>query len=130
MKNNRGSELGDFLERLATAIEEDRDELLRAMKHLGVARSKVKPALGLVAERLGRLKLNGRVTSYSPLSRVLELEGLTMGVTGKRAMWRALRELPALAGAGIDFDVLEQRANAQIDELEKRRVDAAKLAFG
>ena len=41
------------------------------------------PAAG--RRKTGRLKLNGRITGYSPLSRLVEVEGLLIGVYGKRA---------------------------------------------
>ena len=44
-------------------------------------------------EKIGRLKPNGQLTGYSPLSRVVELEGLALGITGKLSLWKALREL-------------------------------------
>ena len=48
---------------------------------------------GLVGERVGRLKLNGRLLARSPLSSLEELELLSLGVTGKAAGWRTLRLL-------------------------------------
>ena len=35
------------------------------------------------AEELERLKLNGQLAGYSPLSRLVELEGLAVGIEGK-----------------------------------------------
>jgi hypothetical protein len=127
LRNNRGTPLGDFLERLAGEIAEDREALRGLMETVGVRPSRVKPALAVVAERLGRLKLNGRLLSYSPLSRLLELEGLLLGVTGKRSLWRSLRQLDR--DLGVDLDELERRAEAQLAELERRRDGAARLAL-
>ena len=53
------------------------------MGHLGARKRRWRMAGALLGERLARLKPNGKVFRYSPLSRVLELEGLIMGVTGK-----------------------------------------------
>ena len=50
----------------------------------------MKPAVAWIAEKAGRLKLNGQIRGYSPLSRLVELEGLEVGVTGKRSLWQAL----------------------------------------
>src|ERR671925_29079 len=90
---NRDGDLGDFLTELARELEEDRDELREIMRELGVADDVLKVAAAWTTEKLGRLKLNGRLTGYSPLSRVLELEGLLMGVNGKLCMWRAFRRM-------------------------------------
>jgi hypothetical protein len=89
---NAGSELGDFLDGLAADIERDRDELAALMDRLGVKPDPLKSAAAWAAEKLGRLKRNGHLLSYSPLSRVIELEWLTAGVSGKRALWQALLE--------------------------------------
>jgi hypothetical protein len=129
---NRGTPFEDPLCRLATEIEEDRDALVDVMRRLGVARDPVKIALAWAAEKGGRLKLNGRLTGYSPLSRVLELELLSLGVVGKRGMWRVLA---SVAGdderiADVDLAALSRRADNQRRLLERQRVRAAELAFG
>jgi hypothetical protein len=121
--SNRGSELGGFLAQLAREIDEDRDALLMLMGELQIGTDRIKVLGGWAAEKLGRLKLNGRLLGYSPLSRLLELEGLALGVRGKLALWQALEVLqerePALAS--IDLAALGQRAERQLDELERHR---------
>src|SRR5205823_2678348 len=93
--SNRGSDYGPFLAGLAAEIEEDRESLLEIMRSLDVGVDRIKVLGGWVAEKVGRFKLNGSLLSYSPLSRLVELEALTLGVTGKLAMWRALEQLAA-----------------------------------
>lgn len=125
--SNAGSDYGTFLEGLAMQVEEDRDSLLGLMRSLGVGVDRVKVLGGWAAEKIGRLKLNGRLLGYSPLSRLLELEGLTLGVRGKLALWRALEELapaePRLVQA--DLSALSERAAAQLEGLEAHRLRAA-----
>jgi hypothetical protein len=89
------------------------------MERLRISRSPVKPLGAWVMEKLGRLKLNGRVRSYSPLSRVLELESLTIGITGKIRLWTALEQ--ALGGTlgEVDFGALAERAVAQRSRIEE-----------
>src|SRR3954453_6532406 len=87
---NRGTPLGDFLEKLHEEIADDRQTLLDVMDALDVGEDHVKTIAARVGERIGRLKPNGNLLSYSPLSRVVELEGLALGVTGKQGLWRAL----------------------------------------
>jgi hypothetical protein len=127
--SNRGNDFGRFLGRLVEEIEEDRRTLERVIDRLGVRRSRVKPALALVLERLGRLKLNGRVTAYSPLSRVVELEGLMLGVTGKLGLWRALERLGDPRLTEFDLHALAERAKRQQSELEAHRLRAAEIAL-
>ena len=85
-----------------------------------------------MAKQAGRLKLNGQITGYSPLSRVIELEGLTIGIAGKRSLWRNLRDAADVADRldGIDLDRLLSRAESQLERLEDQRVEAARRAFG
>ena len=85
--NNDGSELGDVLAHVADAIAEDVATFERIMERLGLRRSAVKPGIAVFAERVGRLKLNGRMFSYSPLSRFVELDFLAMGIEGKKVLW-------------------------------------------
>jgi hypothetical protein len=131
LKSNRGTPLGEFLTRLLEEIEEDRTQLRKAMEAVEASEDAVKKAAAYAAEKAGRLKLNGRLTGYSPLSRVIELEGLIIGVTGKLGLWRALRayswEDPRLKV--IDYDQLIERAEVQIGSLEEHRVEAAVTAF-
>src|SRR3954465_3970114 len=71
---NRGTAFEAPLQRLATEIAEDREALLDVMDRLGARRDPVKQWAGWLAEKAGRLKPNGRLLGYSPLSRVVELE--------------------------------------------------------
>lgn len=132
LRSNRGTELGAYLEQLVRELEEDRATLREIMRQIGVQPSRVKPALGVVAERVGRLKLNGQLTGYSPLSRVLELEGLTFGIEGKLSMWRNLRDAPAVVERlqGVNLDELIERGVRQQAGLGPHKIEAARIAFG
>lgn len=129
---NRGSSYGETLAQLAEEINEDRHALQDLLKRLDVRGDPLKMFASLGAERLGRFKLNGELRRYSPLSRLEELEILTLGVTGKLGLWQALRA--GLAGdrrlAGVDFDELTRRATAQRRRLERLRRRAAEEALG
>ena len=130
--SNRGSDgFGRPLDRICVEIEEDRATLKQVVDRLGFSRSRAKPASAWVAEKLSRLKLNGRLRGYSPLSRVLELEGLLIGITGKMALWETLAELEGVERLEIDFAQMSGRAAKQrsaIDDLH--RLAAAALATG
>jgi hypothetical protein len=127
--SNRGTELGAFLERLQVEVAEDHAELERLMAALGVRRDPIKRLAGWSGEKVGRLKLNGRWLSYSPLSRLVELEALTLGIAGKRGLWRALGETVGTAAPDFDFAALAERAERQLDEAEPHRLEAARLAL-
>jgi hypothetical protein len=124
--SNRGTPYGEALAELKTEIEEDRDALAAIMGRLGIRIDPARKALAWSAEKLGRLKLNGQLTGYSPLSRLEELEILELGVTGKRLLWQALAqaEIPA-----SELEPLMERARSQHERLEGLRRQAAVEAF-
>ena len=127
---NRGTEYGDALEPIAREIEEDRDTLRAIMTTLSVGPDRFKVAGAWAGEKAGRLKLNGHLTSYSPQSRVTEIEGLVIGVTGKRGRWAALLHVAPLEPR-LDMEQLErliERANRQLDTLEEQRLRAVSEA--
>ena len=129
-RENQGSELGEFLTGLAQEIDDDRGTLLALMRELGVRPDRLKVAAGWTGEKLGRLKPNAQLRGYSPLSPLVELEGLLIGIQGKLAMWRALAEVAD--AVGLDRPRLEElaaRAEAQQADAERHRLDAARRAL-
>jgi hypothetical protein len=131
-RRNRQSAYGPFLEDLADQVDQDRSSLLGILGALKIRTDQVKVIGGWGAEKLGRLKLNGRLWGYSPLSRLIELEMLLVGVRGKRALWDALYQLAAELPALAPFELPEliARADRQLDALETRRLQAAAESFG
>lgn len=127
--SNRDTQFEPALERLVREIEEDRDKLKQIMAVLGVGEDRLKTAGAFVLEKVGRLKLNGSWVSYSPLSRLIELEGLLAGVTGKLALWVALQQIEERRLERFDLPGLEQRARDQRELLEDQRREAARIAF-
>jgi hypothetical protein len=83
-----------------------------------------------LAERAGRLKLNGSLRDYSDLSRLIELDGLAAGIMGKQRLWRALDVLNDHRLTSFDFAGLGDRAAHQHDELEQHRGIVAARALG
>jgi hypothetical protein len=127
LASHRGTAAEPVLERLAQEVEEDREALLRIMTSLGLPVRQYKVAAGWLAEKAGRAKPNGRLLSRSPLSSVVELEGLRLGVLGKAALWRLLRALADRDSRlhAAELDRLAERADRQAAELEELRLAAA-----
>jgi hypothetical protein len=123
-------ELGELLEWLHGQLEEDRQWLLALMRRLGIAPSAAKVAGAHVAERLGRLKPNGHVTSYSPLSRLVELDALAASLAAKAAFWGSLQQVPDERIDAQELERLGERAREQRERLEPHRVAAAATALG
>ena len=117
----------DDLRRVASEIREDLITLEGIMRRVGVEPDRTKDTLSRIAERVGRLKLNGRILRRSPLSDLLELETLVVGITGKQALWVSLRNVPAVQGEQLDQ--LLERAEEQKRVVENARVKAARRSF-
>jgi hypothetical protein len=131
---NAGTDAGAALAEVARAITEDVATFEGLMQRLGLQRSPIKPRLALAAERAGRLKLNGSLRSYSPLSRFSELDFLVIGIEGKKQLWSTLANLAGLSDRlpDIDFAALADRADAQRTALEphRQRAGAEALRLG
>lgn len=124
-----GKPLGAFFSDIGTDIRADQGTLRDLMHRLAIDESNLRKAGAWAAEKAGRARLT--IAGYEPgsLGLVLTLEGLIMGVTGKKLLWRALsaRNLPQLSG--YDFKKLERRAEQQIERIEAERIRAAQQAF-
>jgi hypothetical protein len=132
LRANQGTSYGEFLERLSAEVEQDRAELEALMSRLGVGKDRIKLAAAWTAEKGGRLKLNGQLRGYAPLSRVLELEGLMVAVEAKLALWRGLKELVD-GQRGLDADSLAgpiDRAQRQLRGLRRQHQRAVGEALG
>lgn len=129
--NNTGTPLGDFLTGFIAEIESDRAALETLMSALDARQDRLKLTAAWVAEKAGRLKLNGQITGYSPLSRLIELEGLKVGIEAKRSLWLALKEIEDIDSrlATTDLDLLIKRAEEQLESLEPHRLEAARIAL-
>jgi hypothetical protein len=127
--NEGDREFGPALGEICAEIEEDREKLKSVMDQLEVGESRVKPTAAVIGERLGRLKLNGQLRGYSPLSRLEELEMLQTGVVGKRLLWRALERTHAGELSAIDLGALAERATEQLRRLEALHQKAAAPAL-
>jgi hypothetical protein len=93
------------------------------MRRLGVPARAYKVAAGRAAELVGRLKLNGRLRERSPLSDLVELDGLLTGIAGKASLWRSLRDVAGAMGGppSAELDALIARAESQRATLERVR---------
>jgi len=114
---------------LQTDIRADQHTLRDLMHGLAIYESKVRKAGAWAAEKAGRVRLMIAGDEPGGPGLVLTLEGLIMGVTRKKLMWRGLAtaNLPQLRG--YDFKGLERRAEQQIERIEIERIRAAQQAF-
>jgi hypothetical protein len=127
--DQKGEPLSDFFAETEREIKADQDVLRDVMRSLGVEESKVRKAGAWAAEKLGRVRLMIAGDEPRSVGLMLTLEGLIMGVTGKKLMWRALAaaNLPQLNGDR--FEEVQRRAEQQIERLEAERMRAVPEAF-
>ncbi len=129
LASNEGTALEPLLRRLNDDLDADLRLMREVMRALGVSEDPLKKGLAWVGERLGRLKLNDSLTSYSPLSRVVELEGL-MVVTGLlRTTWASLDEVLGEDARVPDTGEARRRAEQNLRDLEQQRPAAVREAL-
>ena len=128
---HQGTPLGDVMASIAAQVEEDRQTLLDLMERMGTSKNPVKQATGWVAEKASRAKFSGIMSREQEHGAFMALESLTLGVEGKKSMWKVLKNLasqyPALASTNLDE--LVDRAEAQHATLERERLAAGARAL-
>ena len=99
-RRSRGAQQGSAtapvraaVEPVADLLDDDRRALSDVMSALGIGVQRHKVVGGWAAEKLGRLKGNGSLLRRSPLSTVVELEGLQLVLAYDAALWRTLAAL-------------------------------------
>jgi len=110
-----------FAARLGQAAADDRASVEELLRRLDSAPSQIRQAAAWSFEKVGRLKLNGRVVRSSPLAAVTELEGCKILLESDRALWSGLAQL---AIGPADSDERAGRAEGLLAEAEGLRVDA------
>ncbi|MFJ6940218.1 hypothetical protein [Streptomyces sp. NPDC101132] len=131
VRAHRGTPAAARLVALLRDVEEDQDSLMEVMEAFDVPVGHVKSLLMRLAEKAGRAKPNGRLVARSPLSDVLELEAMLLGVQGKLALWRSLGNV-ARTDSRVDRAAMHRlaaRAERQIALLEGLRLAAVDRAF-
>jgi hypothetical protein len=125
----KGKPLGAFFAETQREVKADQATLQNIMRSLGVEESKVRQAGAWMAEKVGRAGLMIAGDEAGTPGLVLTLEGLMMGIVGKKLLWRALAaaKLPQLNG--YDFEGLEGQAEQQIERIEVERIRAVQQVF-
>lgn len=128
-ERSEGSPLGTEMASILAEIEEDRKTLNRIVDELDLEQNPVKQTAGAVFERLSSMKLDPGEGNDQKL--MMALETLELGIAGKVAMWRALRET---GSRGLDlpdygWNDLIRRGEGQIERVERERLNAAAAAL-
>lgn len=117
----RPDERRAFADELCRAADDDRVCLDAFLGRLDATPSRARHAAAWTGEKLGRLKLNGRVLRPSPLSAVTELEGCSVLLESNRALWSGVARL---AVGPADAEERARRAERLLATAEQLRLDA------
>ena len=103
---------GKFFRDLRNEIHADQEKLRELIQKVGAEESAIRKAGAWLAEKFGRAKFGDTDESVELLEAI---EGLALGITGKRLLWRSLATISANVPElqGTDFNVLEGRAQDQ-----------------
>jgi hypothetical protein len=131
-KEHVGTPIASLAVGLREDIAADRRELESLMARLEVAPSGPRKATAWLAEKATQLKLRLDDPSGGGLRLLEILEALSLGIEGKRLLWRALRTAAESAPRlrGTEYERLERRAEEQRSRVEVVRLEAAKVALG
>ena len=124
-----GTPVERLLADLRADIEADRQELEGLMARLGVHQSRSRRATAWLAERIAQLKLRLDDTAGGALRLLEGLEAVSLGIEGKRLLWRALAAAAVPELQDMDYDRLALRALEQRQRVEPLRLEAARAAF-
>lgn len=130
LASNPDGTLAASLRELLAEIKQDQAVLRDLRSRVKGRESRVKDAIAWLLDKLSRLKLN-EFSRHRDLNRLEKLEELLLGVRGKLALWASLE---AASGSDdrfsdVDFPELKQRAQQQLEEIERHRLEAARKAF-
>ncbi|MFV2145448.1 hypothetical protein [Isoptericola sp. G70] len=115
---------------LTEQIRGERQLYRTLLATLRIRRRRYRQVVAGVGERLGRLKLNGRLTERSPLTVMLEIELMRSAVTGKLGGWQTLEEYADDLGLEPErFARLAAVARRQLALLERLHEHAREQAF-
>lgn len=110
---------------LCEQVEEDQRSLEDVMASLDVKPATLKDLSARAGEKVGRLKINERISSRSPLSDVDELEALILATEGKSLLWTLLAELEEPRLDRDRLTRLHERAREQSEQLNRLHLNQA-----
>ena len=132
--SNRNKPLGEFLRKLENEVKAQKSivgDMIHRIGGKATIESRLKQGAAWFAEKLGRLKLNDSLLTYSDLSRVIELEALSAAAQERLALWDNIDSVAVDDSRleGITFSFFRDQSQQHLDELNVRRREAADQAF-
>lgn len=127
----QGKPLERFFRDLRNEIDADQETLKELIAQLGEKESTVRKAGAWIVEKLSRAKIQLGETREGEMGLFLALEGVALGISGKRSLWRALATASETAPhlRGPAYVTLEKRAVEQHDRVEAQRLEVEREVF-
>lgn len=127
-----GEPIAAFAAALREDIAADRRELEALMGRLGIAISRTRAVGAWLSEKMTRLKMRLDDASDGALRQLEVLDAVSVGIEGKRLLWRSLGTVAASSPeiAATDLGRLERRAEDQRTAVESWRLESAREALG
>jgi hypothetical protein len=119
----------DFAKRILPEIQADDNTLRSIIEAIAEEPSSIKNAGGWLLEKLTRLKLGHTRSARLELFEALEM--LSLGIAGKRSLWKALQAISKqdIRLDKYDFNTLLHRADDQFQAIDNERLRLARQVF-
>jgi hypothetical protein len=126
--SHKNTPVATFVRELRTDIEADQKELQRLMSALEISESRTRKVSAWLTEKLSELKLRFDDSEDGNLRLFESLEALSLGIEGKRSLWRALRAVAEISPALriLEYEKLLGRAQEQRERVESKRLEVAR----
>ena len=130
-KSAKEDDFRSFCSSLYNDIESDQAVLKGIISDLGEEEGAIKKAGVWLMEKGGWTRMAVAGVEKDGLGRLQALEGLVLGITGKKGLWVALENISELSPAlnGLDIARLVARAEEQIERAEVERLKVVKAVF-
>lgn len=122
--------VGTLAREILTEVNRDRATLHSIIERVGPTGSDLKDVAAWVSEKLTRAKLGSETPDG--LGTFEALETLSLGILGKRSLWRTLKTIAPFDArlAEWNMDSLIQSAEDQYARVEQCRLRTIELTFG
>ena len=131
LASNKDGEMAADLKQLQTDLENELTILRDVLQRVGGSESGIKQGAAWLAEKVGRLKPNNEILHYSDLSRLVELDALTLAAQGRRVFWQNLATARSDDGRLMAIDMAARLVLAErhVEMLGGQLESAAKKAI-
>ena len=132
IKATSGTALETFFKDMFVEVKKDQTTLEELMSHLDIQQSGFRKTTAWLMEKAALIKLGPDLKKDGNFGIFQAIEGLALGIKGKKKLWQSLAQVvaPDSLPEKFDFPHLERRADEQYEKIEEKRMAAARRALG